>query len=563
MKQRTFALIKAKLFQPSKEDIQAVKQLASINKSVANILAGIEDQPDLMHVEAILVTKGMNGNDDGFLHDELWGAKGSPIFKPMNWAHEDSEILGVMYSAEARDLDGKVLTEKPDSEIAYEVAIKGAVWHYLPHIKSRAAEIQERATKGNLYVSMECWFDDYDYLLANDDGSIFDIIQRADATIYLDKYLRCQGGSGTFNKKRIGRALKGVVFGGVGFVEQPANSRSLILNIQTFDKKDKTEAENSVLHTNQLESSFNVNHGVKEDFYMNDLNKAVAGDTEAAVRKVFEEKERASAADKLKAQIAENENKVSQLEAKLRDKDTAVTSASKQLEQASALVDELALNVVKAGATSHTPEEIAKIDRAFTGAEKFAAKIAWIRDSLKASVNVDEVKQLRAENKALKATVRKDEVTKLLASIFEAAELESLVAKASEMSDADYKSWLEDKVLFAKKMDEKMQKFMKKEEKDKGKGGVLEPKDGAEQVDMHGVELNKMGGKKGVPSSVPNRFKIAGDMNIEEVVEEVTEVDLSGSTAENVSDEQSRPMRGLVASLLGKEKQEDKKEGGK
>ena len=182
-----------KLHAVALREVRLVKPSQALgNKATAALdklnLSDVHKQVDLLHVEAVLVSEGINENDDAFTHAELKRALSSPILKPMNWQHKDSDILGVMYAVEARDMNGKVLAEIGDEPV--ELVVQGAVWHHLPHIKVTAEEIVKRIEKNNLFVSMECWFDDYDFGLYTSAGELFDIIKRNEETAFLDKSLR-------------------------------------------------------------------------------------------------------------------------------------------------------------------------------------------------------------------------------------------------------------------------------------------------------------------------------------------------------------------------------------
>jgi hypothetical protein len=79
----------------------------------------------------------------------------------MNWQHQDEQILGAMYAVEARDMQGNKVSAIDDQPV--ELIVQGVVWHQLPHIKLTAQQIAQRIDAGDMFVSMECWFDSYDY----------------------------------------------------------------------------------------------------------------------------------------------------------------------------------------------------------------------------------------------------------------------------------------------------------------------------------------------------------------------------------------------------------------
>jgi hypothetical protein len=193
----------------------------------------LKPQVDLMYVQSCLVTVGMNDNDDVFLFDELWNARHSPVLKPFNWQHTDKDILGVMYGVAAKDLHGNTVPFDQDSppEAGYELFTEAAVFKLIHD--QRAKEIQRRSAQGSLFVSMEAWFDDYDYGVISPEGKL-DIIRRTEGTAWMDKCLRACGGDGKYQSNRVGRVLRNITFGGCGFVDVPANQRSDITEVQDF-----------------------------------------------------------------------------------------------------------------------------------------------------------------------------------------------------------------------------------------------------------------------------------------------------------------------------------------
>jgi hypothetical protein len=473
-----------------------------------------------MYVEATLVTEGLNDNDDGFITDELWAAKATPVLKPMNWQHDDTQIIGVMFSAEARDLEGNILTEKPKKGIAYELVVQGAVWHFLPHLAEKAEEIKTRAAKGDLFVSMETWFDSYDYLVANDNG--FDTVERNDKTIHLDKYLKANRGPGQFNDKRVGRALRGLIFGGIGFVDVPANKRSKILSVGNLEYNIETI----------------VNNTVQEE-----IMAVEKTDIAPEIEKALEQRERVAAFNKAQADLAKAQNDSESLKAELAD-----VKGKLQKSEAQSSVQLAALEAVLKSVA--TPEEIRRIDQAGSADEKFNAKLAWLADTKGKTDQAVKAENdaLKVEVKALKADKRKQEVAGLFAGLgFKDEEVAKLVANAINLDDASYKLWLEEKTVFAARM------------KELEKAGSLEPMGGKEELDDKGAKLKD---RKGIPSSVPSEpSKIAGsgnaDLELDELVAELSEPDLGAATASG--NEATRPMQKLVASLFADRNKKEEK----
>lgn len=533
-------------------------------------LSEVHKQVDLLHVECVLVTEGINDNDDAFTHAELKQALASPILKPMNWQHKDSDILGVMYAVEARDMNGKVLAEIGDEPV--ELVVQGAIWHHLPHIKVTATEISKRIAKSNLFVSMECWFDDFDYALYTSAGDLFDVIKRNDDTAFLDANLRVCGGTGKYNGMRIGRALSGINFGGVAFVDRPANKRSLILNSFAFNPLQSIEAVEAKQDGSDQGLDRTVINNVVDvktnnmEVRMNDQNRAAASadEIQKALEGALATRERAAAEKRMVEDLAGAQKALAQ-------KDTEVAQANSSLEVIKAAID-LAFESAKASAT---PAEIVKIDQALkvkgpgAGDAVFAAKIAWIEDSRRAAASKPESGDAKAvekltEEKALlvkelatlKNDIRQAEIEHLFANILEmnAEEVATFVkAGLAQVSDEAYTAWMDEKKLFAKKLFEKMGKKGKKEEtcaSEDAEAALISPLDHNSPVEDRGAVLRPVHGR--VPSDVKRvpRSKLTATQTLDAMFEEQVEPNLAGANAGETKNES--PMKGLVASLLGK-----------
>ncbi len=532
-------------------------------------LVDVHKQVDLLHVEAVLVSEGINDNDDAFTHDELKRALSSPILKPMNWQHKDDQILGVMYAVEARDMNGKVLAEIGDEPV--ELVVQGAVWHHLPHIKVTANEIMKRIEKSSLFVSMECWFEDYDYALFTSANELYDVIKRNEETAFLDKSLRACGGTGRYNGMRIGRALSGINFGGVAFVDRPANKRSLILNSFAFNplqisevveaKQDGSDRGLDQVVTNNVVSDVNQTMEVP----MNDLNRAAASEEQIqkALVGALEARERAAAQERVKTDLDVAQKALAQ-------KDADLANAKSALETLKAAIDR-AFESAKASAA---PAEIAKIDQALSvsgpgaGDAVFAAKIAWIEDSRRAAASkpegdakaqeklTEENALLRKELAGLKNDIRQAEIEHLFGNILEmsADEVATFVkAGLAQATDEAYTAWMDEKKLFAKKLFEKMGKKGKKDEScasEDAEAGLLQPSDRNSPVEDRGAVLRPGLGR--VPSDVRRvpRSKLTAAQALDDMFVEVNEPNLAGANAGEGKNES--PMKGLVASLLGK-----------
>lgn len=571
---KTSLVAKAELIERNSDKFKAVA--ASIQEKYGFKL---EPQLDLMYVRSCLVTTGMNANDDIFLREEMWEARHTPVMKPANWQHKDKDIVGVVYSVEARDLDGKVLdfNQEKAPDVPYEYWTEAVVFKLVHN--ERASEIEDRAAKGNLFVSMEAWFDDYSYALIRDNEPA-KIIARNDNTSFLDTHLRANGGSGKYENVRIGRALKNITFGGYGFVDVPANKRSVIDSvisniepgsIPTVSQETDGELEKLInsLFTEEQEIDMTkvtaTEMGAEGSPAVDPeaIAKAVAAALEAkeAAKAAVEAEEKAKAkAAALEKTSAENAAKVIALEDAVKASETKATAFAASIVEGYKAIDEIVKAL--AGATSDTPPEIAAIDAAKDGDAAFTAKIAWIQKSLSSKVApmVKELADLKAELATAAGALREQEVTALLKDHLSEDEVKILVVAAAKKSDAEYAEWLAEKELFIERIKgAKAPPFVKKDEKETKK---KEEKDGAPCMAaaiQALVELRKNSNAKEINSGVGSgalknpRYKIAGEEAAQDVLDgakKEEKVELAAAKGGNDSEEEN-PFRSLAASLVG------------
>jgi hypothetical protein len=582
---KTRLIAKAELIQRNSESFKAVA--AQVKEKYG---FDLKPQVDLMYVRSCLVTSGMNANDDIFLRDEMWAARHSPVMKPANWQHKDKDIVGVVYSVEARDLNGNKIDFNQESppDVPYEYWTEAVVFKLIHG--ERASEIEDRAAKGNLYVSMEAWFDDYSYALVKDNEPA-KIIARNDNTAFLDSYLRANGGIGKYENVKIGRALKNITFGGYGFVDVPANKRSVIDSvISDIETKSVPEVSNEAngelekliqsLFTEEQEIDMTkvvaeqAGAGETPEVDATAIAKAVAEALEAReaakVAAEAESKAKAKAAE-LEKTSAENAAKVIALETSVKETEAKATAALEVAKARDAALNE----VVKAlaGATSDTPPEIAAIDNAKDGDAAFTAKIAWIQNSVASKVApmVKELAGLKKDVAEAAAVLRDQEVTALLKDHFTEEEVKTMVAVAANKNDAEYAEWLAEKELFVERIKgAKAPPYVKKDEKKKEEEKCPAPSMAAAITELvklrKGANADVNSGVAAGPLKSP-RFKIAGSN--EEAVEAVLDgakeeekVDLAAAKG-GEDNEKENGFRSLAASLVGNDSKETNQRPGK
>jgi len=238
-------MLLAKILVPAKIIQSPQKEYRTI---ASNKLPPLEAQPDLLYMNSVLASTGSNKNDDVFLPEEMWKARATPILKFIDWEHnsgreatEDelaqnpnqvivgNQIIGVMYNAYATDENGVIISEEKTQAAEFEIpesfhiVDEGVI--YKGAFPKVAARIEKGAEDNTLFVSMEAWFTDYDYLVGNK------VVARNEETAFLEPRLRANGGNGTLGHDSIRRVLRNIVFGGKGIVERPANEPSIIQSV--------------------------------------------------------------------------------------------------------------------------------------------------------------------------------------------------------------------------------------------------------------------------------------------------------------------------------------------
>jgi hypothetical protein len=226
-------------------------------------LAGIEDT-DLYYTQSILVTTSWNKNDDIFDAKEVWLARATPMHKPTNLEHDEKTIVGHITSNWPIDMDGELMDESVSLDSLPEKfhILTGSVIYKgftEPELRERALNLIEEIEAGEKYVSMECFFKNFDYGLINKTNGSYNVLPRNEETSFLTKHLRAYGGQGEHENYKIGRVLRNITFSGKGFVNRPANPESIIFTkdnlkqtsevleiVKNFDEKNDDSTEEGV-----------------------------------------------------------------------------------------------------------------------------------------------------------------------------------------------------------------------------------------------------------------------------------------------------------------------------
>ena len=272
--------------------------------SIKNLksLASYSDK-DLYYVQSILVSSNWNKNDDIFDKAEVWKAKNTPEDKPTNLEHDENTIIGHIVSNWPIDADGNILPEDTKlSEVPDKFHIVTASVIYRgfsdPKLKIRSEELIDEIENGSKYVSMECFFNNFDYGLIDKTSGTYKILNRNHDTAYLTKYLRAYGGLGEFENYKIGRVLRNITFSGKGFVDKPANEESIIFTKNNMLPEKNEENQKIGVFDNQTRSHLMETEIMAEN---KPETEEVSEDLEAAKAELSEKVEA------LEAQIAEHD----------------------------------------------------------------------------------------------------------------------------------------------------------------------------------------------------------------------------------------------------------------
>jgi hypothetical protein len=330
---------------------------------------------DIYNLSAVLASVGVNANDDTFLAEELWAARNTPINKQFNYNHNEKDVIGCIYDSFLLDSAGNLVDTEDKINTIQDICTYSAIW-----TKWGDTELQDRMNMilaaiedGELYVSMEALFKNFDYLLVGADNSN-KVVARTESSSFLTKHLRSFGGSGTFEDYQVKRVLRDFTFSGKGLVANPANKRSVIdpniiviskgsnNNEGTFNMSDILEKQIADLQA-KLATAEKTNESLKaaqaaekEELVSAEIQKL--NQTIADLQKqnteltVLAEK----SAEDMKKMKEDSEKAKSALEAQLTEK----TEAIAKMEQEKVVAERVA-KLVQAGQTAEKAAEICQV----------------------------------------------------------------------------------------------------------------------------------------------------------------------------------------------------------
>lgn len=256
---------------------------------------GQRENFDLHYLQSILVSSGINGNDEFFMPTELWCSRNTAKDKPFNVEHNCDDIIGHMTNSYVINDDGTNLPENttidtlPDNIHIVSQAVLYKHWNN-DEKQQRMDQILAELKENKWFVSVECLFPSFDYILRNDNGST-KLISRNSKTSFLTKYLRVYDGPGVYENQKIGRVPRNLILSGKGLVKQPANKNSIIF------------AKRYEVSNNKIELVYQIKEGV------NKMDNALELQYKDTIKKLEADY------TQLQASLAKNESK--EIQAKL------------------------------------------------------------------------------------------------------------------------------------------------------------------------------------------------------------------------------------------------------
>ncbi len=417
-------------------------------------------QPDLLYMEDILVSTGANLNDDVFLPEEVIKAivyLDTVILKPVNWEHNPANIIGTMFDSFIIDKKGNRVDSNFDELSEFDVVSQSVIWSSISQQhREWADQIIAAAGDNSLFVSMEAFFSDYDFLVGDQ------IIQRNERTDFLTSALRVHGGPGHYNNKRVKRVLRNIIFSGKGIVEEPANPPSEIRAVASdldgrtipesciiselpciaqkntensdacsititgavFDADDDTgiSADDDTLIVKNNKGDNKSDNNVEADPIVND-------ETE---KRTIMEKELKELQDKLEAVLAENKA--------LNDKiaNSSLTEAESKISELEAKNTDLA-------------KRIEDLDQKIADSEEISKELDDVKaDLAKANEEIEKLTSVISDrDNEDRLVARKEAILEIVTLTDE--ELTGVLAKVKECNDEEFDAYLEDCKLFASK----------------------------------------------------------------------------------------------------------------
>jgi len=480
-------------------DLDKIRAVAQKLDERGKFPTGLVAQPDVLVLQSVFLTTGRPGNlnDDVILNEEILPVIYTAKLKPFNIEHTKF-IIGTIFDAFAINKeDGTVvpsleeysLEEEEEDEYSddeehveldidisslpenLDIITNAALWKL--HFPTEVASIKKKAIMGEMFVSMEVWFTDFDYLVGNR------VVKRTPAlSELLDSKLRINGGSGYLGLDKIKRIPRNLTLGGLAAVETPANPESFILDV--MERSDLIDKKNLVEETVEVSDERTVNTDAKLiaklvgentihvfDSLRDDGNKQDETDivsdsgrsasllgsdvsdslnANAEVDEVVDDSEENELMKDNEQNLVELVEEKTLLASELGELKEQLADASKELEELRVSKEELEAKLEESLKTIEEKEaELAEKAEAIstleTGNTELSEKFEAVSAELK---EIEHARKVEARQKALEELgLAEDRIVKILAKTDElddeafAADVEDLKAFISEVAKAD------------------------------------------------------------------------------------------------------------------------------
>lgn len=382
-------------------------------------------QIDLFYYESILVSTGWNKNDDVFDIREVVKARNTPSNKPVNYMHNEKDIIGHMTSSILMS-EGKIL---PDTINEYpatlDVIVGSVLYKYWEdqEQRERINKLIAEIVDDKWCVSMECIFPHFDYAIVTPNGEQ-KVVARNEETAFLSKYLKVFGGKGEYKGYRVGRLLRDFTFSGKGIVDNPANPRSKITDkAESFYGAAASIQDIGLDSQEEKEMSKEIETVAKSE-YDSLVEELKALKTTAA------EQAKKEIDDKIKsisAEVDAHKEIIVQKDSTIASLNEQLTAAKSELETVKKELQTEKLNVVKASRLAKLLEKGVSEDKAKSLVDKFASVSEELFTELVDAIPTEAKKE---EAKKSEDDMEKEECAKKAAEAAKALE----EAKAKEVA---------------------------------------------------------------------------------------------------------------------------------
>lgn len=426
MKEHQIAVFPAETEAGLEDKVRSTASVVTASRAVPDPTAALPEQvlahlrstagnlslPDLYPLKSVLVSTGLNGNDDFFERDETYAARQTPADKPFNYEHEAADIIGHMTASKVIGVDGSEVAEGSTPPEAFHILDQAVLYRHWPGYPDRQermdriiAEIETPPETGGWFVSMECRFKGFDYVLVPVENKSLafakaKIVSRGPDTAFLTKHLRAYGGNGTYKGYRVGRVLRSITFSGVGLVRNPANPDSVILTPESGAIAEKISQVPKDLGY-ELDSGKTIACTNKEsNDPMNEQDKLQAALNDALAKlKTTEDKLAEATKTNWEKQVADLTAAKAAVDAQLVAKTSELAQAQKSLAEveaakaeALAQVEAFKTEAAKAAEAAKTADRMAKVKTAYAFEKDEDARATT--ESLKALPDADFEKHI-------------------------------------------------------------------------------------------------------------------------------------------------------------------------